>query len=86
MANLKGKTPTLISGSSGHPSLAQAQKTRKCIRCKEIISSGDKLFEIPKIGGFSNKKAFCMCCFKDVLNQTQKDLDNLTSIWNENSK
>jgi hypothetical protein len=86
VTNLKGKTPTLISGSSGNPSIAEAKKKRECKRCKAIILLGDTLFEIPKTGGFTSKKSFCMSCFNDVLDQTQKDLDNLKTIWKENSK
>ena len=55
----RGKTPSLISGSSGKPSTAKAKKRRDCNRCKCNIYLGDKLFEIPKSGGgFSNKKHY----------------------------
>jgi hypothetical protein len=87
MAKLRGKTPTLISGSSGKPAIATAKKKRACKRCKENILLGDSLFEIPKAGGgFSRKVPFCMSCFKDILEQTKKDLNDLQETWNLNNQ
>ena len=76
----RGKTPTLISGSSGKPSVAEARRKRVCTRCNCNINMGEKLFEIPKVGvGFTAKKSVCKSCFIDILKQTQKDLDHLKS-------
>lgn len=76
----RGKTPSLISGSSGKPSIAEAKRKRECKRCNHHINMGEKLFEIPKLGGgFSNKKPYCISCFKEILDQTYKDLDLLKS-------
>ncbi len=74
----RGKTPSLITGSSGKPSSTVAKKQRKCNRCDSCISGGTKLYLIPKVGGgFSNKKPYCKNCFDEILVQTQKDLDEL---------
>jgi len=74
----RGKTPSLLTGSSGKPSVAQAKQQRNCKRCSSKIIMGESLFEIPKIGGgFSQKKPFCKLCFNEILEQTQKDLDLL---------
>ena len=74
----RGKTPSLLTGSSGKPSVAEAKKQRNCKRCNSIIKMGESLFESPKIGGgFSQKKSFCKLCFSEILEQTQKDLDLL---------
>jgi len=45
----RGKTPSLISGSSGKPSISEAKRRRNCNRCECNIKMGEKLFEIPKI-------------------------------------
>lgn len=80
----RGKTPSLISGSNGKPSTTEAKKRRNCKRCNCNINLGEKLFEIPKTGGgFSNKKPYCISCFKKILDQTKKDLGVLESIWNK---
>lgn len=80
----RGKTPSLITGSSGKPSAAKAKRKRTCTRCNVDINMGEELFEIPKVGGgFSNKKSYCMSCFGEILDQTQSDLDKLKSSWGQ---
>lgn len=86
MAKLRGKIPTLLSGSSGKPSIVEAKKMRECRRCKCSIKLREKLFEIPKTGGFAGKKSFCMSCFREILDQTQKDLGALELTWSSNLK
>lgn len=74
----KGKTPTLISGASGKPTLETGRNKRDCTRCGDDIEGGESFFAIPKLGsGFSNKKPFCTSCFIEILDQSQKDLDML---------
>lgn len=74
----RGKTPSLLTGSSGNPSIVTAKRKRICRRCNCNINKGEKLFEIPKIGsGFSEKKSMCKLCFGEILDQTRKDLDAL---------
>lgn len=74
----RGKTPSLITGSNGKPSVITVKKRRTCVRCSNKIESGDKCFEIPKVGGgFSNRKPYCCSCFKEVLGQTRRDLEEL---------
>lgn len=87
MAKLRGKTPTLISGSSGKPAATIAKKKRQCKRCKEDIILGDKIFEIPKTGGgFTQKTPYCMSCFKDILEETKKDLSAIEEVWDKNNE
>ena len=77
----RGKTPSLITGSSGKPSSTVAQRQRECSRCGSGISMGTKLYTIPKLGsGFSQKKPYCKNCFDEILVQTQKDLDELKML------
>jgi len=78
MKKKRGKTPSLLTGSSGKPTKTIAQRCRSCSRCSANISKGEVCFEIPKVGGgFTNKKPFCPDCFKEILTQTKKDLSIL---------
>jgi hypothetical protein len=78
MEKKRGRTPSLLTGSSGKPTKTIAQRCRKCTRCSANISKNEVYFEIPKVGGgFTNKKPFCLECFKEILNQTKIDLSAL---------
>lgn len=78
MAKPKGKTPSLLTQSTGKPVADTAQKKCKCNRCKGDILMGEKYFKIPKVeSGFSNKKSCCINCFRDILEQTKADLSAL---------
>lgn len=80
----RGKTPSLITGSSGKPVKVVCQRQRKCTRCSNLIGGGSKCFEIPKVGdGFSTRKTFCIVCFQEVLAQTRKDLEGLELLIDE---
>lgn len=84
MTKKRGKTPSLITGSSGKPVKVTAKRSRPCGRCSSSISSGEICFEVPKVGGgFSSKNTFCVNCFKEVLTQTKKDLDELEANISE---
>jgi len=84
MSKKRGRTPSLITGSSGKPVKVTAKRSRPCGRCSSSISSGKICFEVPKVGGgFSSKKTFCADCFKEVLTQTKKDLDDLEGHLSE---
>ncbi len=86
MTKLRGKTPSLISGSSGKPAVGVAKKKRQCKRCKEDILPGGCLFEIPKVGsGFAKKAPFCTSCFKQILEQTKKDIVGLEKMCEQGS-
>lgn len=75
MKKIRGKTPSLITGSSGKPTKTVAKRSRNCRRCSSVISLGEACFEVPKVGGgFSSKKTFCINCFKEILIQTKKDI------------
>lgn len=81
MKKKRGKTPSLITGSSGKPTKVLAKRSRSCNRCSLNISLGIECFEIPKVGGgFSSKKTFCTECFKEILIQTKKDIATLEGL------
>ena len=78
MTKKRGKIPSLITGSNGKPSKVVCKRRRLCSRCSFEILLGESCFEIPKVGGgFSNKKTFCPDCFKEILEQTKKDMSIL---------
>ncbi len=77
----RGKTPSLLTGSSGKPARVTAKRRRECCRCAFLISNGEICFEVPrKSGGFSSKKTYCPSCFKEILGQTRKDLDEFDTV------
>lgn len=77
----KGKTPSLIGASNGRPKRVPVLRQSKCSRCGGPIAMGDDCFGIPKSGvGFRNERRYCQLCFNNILEQTQKDLDELKTL------
>lgn len=72
----KGKTPSLIGGGAGACRFSSALKKRTCKRCGGAIPGGNDCVEVNK-PGTQGHKCYCIDCFKEVLEQTQQDLDNL---------
>jgi ribosomal protein L37E len=80
----RGKTPSLLTGSSGKPAKVTAKRCRKCCRCAFMVSNGEVCFEVPKVGGgFSSKKTYCSNCFKEILEQTKKDIAIFDEYFSE---
>jgi hypothetical protein len=78
MAKKKGKIPTLISGSSGAVNYVQALRKRPCKRCDGEIVAQHFCAEVSvPASGFSKVKTFCLSCFSEILNKTEKDLIEL---------
>lgn len=74
----KGKTPSLIGGSNGKPCAAIAQRKCQCARCSDDIMANARCYDIPKTGGgFSRKKRYCEDCYKNIIQQTEIDLQIL---------
>jgi hypothetical protein len=76
----RGKTPSLIGGSSGRPRVATVQRQSACVRCNDAIKSGTICFEIPKLGRFPNYRRHCRECFDKILIKTQEDLAELRAL------
>lgn len=77
----RGKTPSLIGSTHGRPKLIPVQRRCECRRCGHHIEAGDACFGIPKLGtGFSNHKRFCATCYKNILEQTRRDLAELEQL------
>lgn len=73
----RGKTPSLIGASLGRPGVAEVQRKSTCARCGSSVSREDLCFEIPKSGAFTTRLRFCVACYRNILLQTQGDLDQL---------
>lgn len=79
----RGKTPSLIGSSNGKPRRVNVERKSKCHRCNCDINSGQDCFGIPRAGsGFSSIRRFCKYCFEKILEQTQKDLDEIKKLNN----
>lgn len=77
----KGKTPSLIGSSNGRPRRVQVERKSECYRCSCDIQVGQDCFGIPKVGsGFSPIKRYCKICFQNILEQTQKDLEEVKKL------
>ena len=72
----RGKTPSLIGGGAGACKFATALKKRTCKRCGGAIKKGIECVEVNK-PGTQGHKSYCVNCFKEVLAQTQQDLNKL---------
>jgi hypothetical protein len=74
----RGKTPSLIGGGAGACKFVAAKNKRSCRRCDCKIPRGNHCLEvaIPATQGYKN---YCFDCFREILGQTQQDLDNLTA-------
>ena len=79
----KGKTPSLLSQSTGMPSDHVYGRKTDCTRCKKAILKDEPCFQIPKVqSGFTTKKPFCLECFDSIINQTKEELSVLDDKLN----
>lgn len=75
----RGKTPSLIGSSLGRPKLVEAGKLSRCSRCECDITKGTCCYDIPQPNKkFGATRRFCRECFRTVLEQTRRDLDELS--------
>lgn len=72
----KGKSPSLIGGGAGACKFETAKKKRTCKRCGSSIPGGIDCIEV-NVPATMGCKCYCIECFKEVLDQTQRDLDSL---------
>lgn len=73
----RGPTPSLIGGTHGTASFHTAGKKFECRRCNEAITKGTRCVRVAKPGTMGSGAAYCMSCFAEVLDQTQRKLDEL---------
>ena len=75
----RGPTPSLIGGTHGTVSFHVAGKMSECRRCKESIPKGTRCVRVTKPGKMGPGTAYCTDCFSEVLDKTQRMLDELQS-------
>jgi hypothetical protein len=84
MTKPKGKTPSLLTQTTGKPILYECKRRTLCARCKKNISHGEKCFQIPKLNsGFTSLKLYCLRCFGLILEQTSSEIIELERILND---
>jgi len=74
----RGKIPSLLSFSTGKPYKDTTKKEAKCNRCNLVILKEKTCFKVPKrSNGFTNDKIHCLTCVQEILQQTQKEIDEV---------
>ena len=76
MAKL-GPTPSLIGGTHGTVSFHVARRRSECRRCKDEMARGTRCVRVTKPGKMGPGRAYCSECFSEVLDATQRKLDEL---------
>jgi hypothetical protein len=75
VAKPKGKTPSLLSISTGAPTVHTCGKATPCDRCGETVVKGQRCFQIPKVkSGFTGHPIFCVECTVAIVEQTKIEL------------
>jgi hypothetical protein len=81
MTKPKGKTPSLLSISTGLPTIHTCGRATHCDRCKTSVETGHTCFQIPKMeSGFTNHPIFCIQCMANIVEQTKADLSALEEM------
>jgi hypothetical protein len=81
MGKPKGKTPSLLSISTGKPEVHSCGKLTPCDRCGERVAKGDACFRIPKMkSGFTNRPIFCVECTSDIVTRTKADIVSIEAV------
>ena len=73
----RGPTPSLISGTHGAVKFHVTGKKIDCRRCTHGIPGGTRCVRVSKPGTMGQGRAYCVECFGDVLDETQRQLDRL---------
>jgi len=78
MGKPKGKTPSLLSMTTGTPVTHECGKLTACSRCEKDMAKGTVCFQIPKMkSGFTSRPIFCVGCTSDIVKQTKTDLESI---------
>lgn len=73
----RGPTPSLIGGTHGTVTFHVAGRKTECRRCKEHLLKGARCVRVSRPGKMGAGRAYCVDCFEDVLDATQRRLDEL---------
>lgn len=75
MGKPKGKTPSLLSMSTGVPAAHTSGKATPCNRCEHPLEKGAACFQIPKAkNGFTVRPIFCIACTAAIVEQTKSEI------------
>ena len=73
----RGRTPSLTSGTHGAVKFCVALRKTECRRCKGSIARALRCVRVSHPGKMGPGRAYCENCFEDVLDETQRKLDEL---------
>lgn len=80
MGKPRGKTPSLLTVSTGTPAPHTCGKATACDRCGEMVVKGQSCFRIPKMkSGFINHPIYCTVCTLAIVEQTKIELSVVES-------
>ena len=79
---LRGKCPSLISGTHGTPKKIVTAAKRTCKCCKGEIIKGESCFTV-RIPGKQGYRNYCFECMTEVIKQSRKDVDKLERLIEE---
>ncbi len=75
MVKPKGKIPSLLSMSTGAPTVHTCGKATTCDRCDGKVATGHICFKIPKQkAGFTTQPIFCVGCTAEIVGKTKVEL------------
>ena len=73
----RGPCPSLIGSTHGTSSFHIARKKSECRRCKRDMPKGTACVRVTNPRKMGQGRAYCTDCFAEVLDQTQRKLDEL---------
>ena len=73
----RGPTPSLIGSTHGTVRFHVTGKKSECRRCEEFMPNGTKCVRVSMPGKMGPGRAYCADCFAEVLDQTQRKLNDL---------
>jgi hypothetical protein len=73
----RGPTPSLIGSTHGSVSFDEVGRRSTCRRCGAGMPKGSKCVRVTNPRSMGAGKPYCTTCFAQVLDQTQKKLDEL---------
>ena len=76
---LRGKRPSLISGTHGAPKLITTGAKRTCKCCKGEIAKGENCFVV-RVPGKQGYRNYCYKCMAEVIKQSRADLDKIEKL------
>ena len=87
MTKPKGKSPSLLSMSTGVPEVHKCGRQTQCDRCDQPVLTGQTCFRIPKLkNGFTIRPIFCTECTASIIEQTKGELSALEQEFQQIAK